>query len=166
MKRSYNSFVLKVNGEVVMKMIKEDADLFYSIWLQLLEYVNKKYKVIKSLKNIPSSKVFDTLEVAEIADVLYNHIIVIDEYIEKNADLTNEEKAILKGWKNFERQQFVIERHLKKESVFISIKDSKVYFVTGIVSSIEEMYSVCIQQLRAIISSVYILQMKHISRVI
>ena len=35
-----------------MTLDKNDAELFYELWLPLLDYVNKKYGVNTNLKNI------------------------------------------------------------------------------------------------------------------
>lgn len=47
--------------------------------------------------------------------------------------------GILKSWKGCITGRFIIERHLKKGAVFISIDDNSVFLVNGIVSSWEEM---------------------------
>lgn len=46
---------------------------------------------------------------------------------------------IIQSWKRCIRGEFIIERHLKKGSVFISTDDESVYMVNGIIDSWEEM---------------------------
>jgi hypothetical protein len=54
--------------------------------------------------------------------------------------MPQEYKEIVFGWKRRIRGRFVLERHLKKGSIFISMEDEKVYQVSGIISSWEEMF--------------------------
>ena len=48
-------------------------------------------------------------------------------------------EILFRSWKRQIRGKFVLERHLKKGSVFISMDDEQVYQVSGIVSSWKEM---------------------------
>ena len=47
---------------------------------------------------------------------------------------------IVRGWKRRIQGTFMMERHLKKGTIFISMEDEKVYQVSGIKSSWEEMF--------------------------
>ena len=51
-----------------------------------------------------------------------------------------EHQEIISGWKRCVTDHFIIERHLKKGSVFISMSNENVYLVGGIISSKEEMF--------------------------
>lgn len=53
-----------------MKLSDKDGQLFYELWLPLLNYVNKKYKVNKKLKNIVGAKSLEPAEVKKIANKL------------------------------------------------------------------------------------------------
>ena len=46
-----------------MTLSEKDGQLFYKLWMPLLDYVNKKYKINKKLKNMPGAKVLDPQEV-------------------------------------------------------------------------------------------------------
>ena len=37
-----------------MTLSQEDGELYYKLWLPLLDYVNKKYRVNRKLKSIDS----------------------------------------------------------------------------------------------------------------
>ena len=102
-----------------MTLDKNDAELFYELWLPLLDYVNKKYKVNTNLKNITGAEKLDPGEVKIVADHVWEHICVIDEYLTDN-NLSDEHRSIVSGWKKCISGQFMLERHLKKGSVFIS----------------------------------------------
>lgn len=124
-----------------MKLSDKDGQLFYKLWLPLLDYVNKKCKVNKKLKNIANSQVLNPTDVKEIANVLWNNTELIDEYLsQKGQSLPDEHKEIIKSWKCCIQGTFIMERHLKKGTIFISSEDEEVYQVYGIISSWEEMF--------------------------
>lgn len=54
--------------------------------------------------------------------------------------MTEDEQTILLSWKTHVRGKFMLERHLKKGSILISMQDEKVYQVQGITSTWEEMF--------------------------
>ncbi|MEM9150255.1 MAG: hypothetical protein AAGB19_07350, partial [Cyanobacteria bacterium P01_F01_bin.3] len=60
------------------------------------------------------------------------HIELIDQFVQDNPnDIEEESLSIISGWKNFVREDFYIERFLKKNSIFIGASDN-VYAVLGI----------------------------------
>lgn len=110
-----------------MKLSEKDGQLFYKLWMPLLDYVNKKYKVNRKLKNIAGAKILDPQEVKEIADVLWNNVELIDEYLAEPGNLMPaEHKEIITSWKNCLSGTFAMERHLKKGTIFISLEDERV----------------------------------------
>ena len=124
----------------MMTLSKEDGQLYYQLWLPLLDYVNNKYKVNKKLSNMAESKDLDPGEVKQVADRLWDDVTVIDEYLLKRNDLPEEHRKMISGWKRCVRGKFVMERHLKNGSIFISMENEEVYQVCGIISSWEEMF--------------------------
>lgn len=54
--------------------------------------------------------------------------------------LPEEHREIIFSWKRCVTGEFMIERHLKKDSVFISNGNSSVYLVSGIIDSWPEMF--------------------------
>lgn len=124
-----------------MTLSEKDGQLFYKLWMPLLDYVNKKYKINKKLKNMPGAKVLDPQEVKEIANVLWKNADIIDQYLAELGNLMpDEHREIIASWKNCISGTFAMERHLKKGTIFISLEDEKVYQVQGIISSWEEMF--------------------------
>ncbi len=124
-----------------MILSDKDGQLFYKLWLPLLDYVNEKFKVNKKLKNIANSQGLNPTDVKEIANVLWDNTEIIDEYLSKKGQsLPDEHKEIVKSWKCCVQGTFIMERHLKKGTIFISSEDEEVYQVYGIVSSWEEMF--------------------------
>lgn len=123
-----------------MKLSDEDGQLFYELWLPLLDYVNKKYKINKKLKNIAGAKKLEPAEVKKIANKLWDNVEIIDEYLKEQNSMPEENKKIIKSWKHCVQGCFVMERHLKKGTIFISLDNGKVYQVQGIISTWEEMF--------------------------
>lgn len=123
-----------------MKLSDKDGQLFYKLWLPLLDYVNKNYKVNKKLKNIAAAKSLEPAEVKEIANKLWDNVEIIDEYLKEQISMSEENKKIIKSWKYCVQGRFVMERHLKKGTIFISLDDEKVYQVQGIILTWEEMF--------------------------
>lgn len=124
-----------------MTLSTEDGQLYYELWLPLLDYVNKKYSVKTSIKNLSNADALNPNDLREIADKLWDDVSLIDKYLTKYSDdIPDEHKNIIRGWKRRIRGKFILERHLKKGSIFISMDDEQVYQVSGIMSSWEEMF--------------------------
>ena len=123
-----------------MTLSQEDGQLYYKLWLPLLDYVNKKYRVNRKLKSIATAKELDPAEVKKVADKLWSNVSVIDEYLKENVDLPEEHTEIVRSWKRRIQGKFMMERHLKKGTIFISLDNEEVYQVSGIISSWDEMF--------------------------
>ena len=105
-----------------------------------MDFVNKKYKLIKGLYGMTSPEGLPLQSVARISAKLLEDKTVIDEYILTGArKLDDEETAIVSSWKRAIRGRFVVDRHLKRGSVLISVENKQVYIVKGICSSWREL---------------------------
>lgn len=124
-----------------MTLNKEDAELFYELWFPLLDFVNKKFAVNPQMGKIYGAKASDPNEVKEVANVLWDNVQVIDEYLEAHRTaLSDEHRSIIEGFKRRIADDFILERHLKSGSVFISSHTNEVFLVSGIISSWEEIF--------------------------
>lgn len=123
-----------------MRLSREDGNLFYTIFLPLLEYVNNKYKVNKNLKSIVTAGSLNPSDVKPIANRVWENVSIIEEYINATPVLNEEEKFILRSWKRQITGKFILERHLKTGSILLSCEDDRVFHVSGIFSSWEEMF--------------------------
>ena len=74
------------------------------------------------------------------ADKLWSDVTIIDDYLKENADLSDENREIIRSWKRRIQGKFMMERHLKKGTIFISMENKEVYQASGIISSWEEMF--------------------------
>lgn len=127
--------------ETKMRRLKEDADLFYKLWLPLLSYVNQKNKIYRESQLLLKPNALDHQKLKIIADKLWEDVSVIDEYLVKIKDaLPEEHRLIIRSWKRRVSGEFILERHLKKGSMFIYIENNEVYQVSGITSSWDEMF--------------------------
>ena len=116
-----------------MRLEQSEAALFYQLWFPLLDYVNRKYHVCPEMETIDQEQGVDARDAKTIADYLWSHIEVIEEYLAV-AELPNEYAQIVAGWKQCKPGRYILERHLKKGSVFISAEDGAVYMVKGLFS--------------------------------
>lgn len=123
---------------MTMILERKDTDLFYSLWFLLLGFVNSRYPVSPGIGAIEFGKSIDMRDAKAIADYVWEHTEVIDEYLAE-ADLSEEHREIVAGWKRCRPGKYILERHLKKGSVFISADDGTVYMVLGLYSTWEEM---------------------------
>lgn len=122
-----------------MILTKEDSDLFYKLMLPLLQYVNRKLGVMPEIQTLQEFKDISFEDKYALRDILYENIHLIDSFIDENPeDLPLKDLAIVASWKKFVKDDFFIERFLKKHAVFIDNND-KVYAVLGLQSSLEEM---------------------------
>ena len=121
-----------------MRLEQSDAALFYQLWIPLLDFVNRKYHVCPETETIDQRHGVDGRDAKAIADYLWSHIEVIEEYLAV-AGLPEEYAQIIAGWKQCKPGRYILERHLKKGSVFISAEDGAVYMVKGLFSTWEEM---------------------------
>lgn len=119
-----------------MTLARQDVELFYQLWLPMLDYVNKKYRIEPKLGSTGHNA--NRLAVKVTADYVWSHIQVIDEYL-SDTSLPKEHAQIIAGWKQCKPGRYIVERHLKKGSVFISEKNQTVYMVKGLASTWEEM---------------------------
>lgn len=124
-----------------MVLTEEQAELFYELWIPLLDYVNQKYRLVKELYGMTSPKGLPPEAVIKITEKLWGDVLVIDEYLDVNgAKLSEEHREIVASWKKAVHGIFVAERHLKKGTVLVAgSSDRSVYVVCGIYSSWREM---------------------------
>ena len=122
-----------------MLLEQQDAELFYQLWIPLLNFVNQKYKICPQPGILDRGRNFDTSAAKKVANHLWSHTQILDAYLSET-ELPEEHAQIIASWKRCRPGKYILERHLKKGSVFISEKDRKVYMVKGLFSTWEEMF--------------------------
>lgn len=123
-----------------MILSQEDGQMYYKLWFPLLDYVNKKYHINSQLKSLATAERLDPADVKEVANKLWTDVTIIDAYLNENVILPEEHNEIVRSWKRRIQGKFIMERHLKKGTIFISLDNEEVYQVSGIISSWEEMF--------------------------
>jgi len=119
-----------------MKLTKQDVELFFKLMWSLQNYVNTKLAIISDIRTVDEYGQLSPSEKLDVRDALYDHIELIDSYVEENPHgLSPEELDIVKGWKNFQRGDYFIERFLKNYAIFIG--KGKVYAVSALYESFE-----------------------------
>ncbi len=123
-----------------MKLTNEDRSLFFRLWFPLLRYCSATYDLhVDDL--MTSSGGFVLTAAKDVADAIWSDVSIIDRYISQQPDINDEERAIVTGWKRVIPGRFVIERHLRGGSIFISLdSDNRVYLVKGLTDSFQEMF--------------------------
>ena len=96
-----------------MRLERSDAELFYQLWLPLLDFVNRKYHVCPDAGRIDNRHGVDACDAKAIADYLWSHAGIIEEYL-STAKLSDEHAQIVAGWVQCKQGRYVLERHLKK----------------------------------------------------
>ena len=121
-----------------MVLSSEDAERFYNLWFPLLDYVNKQKGISTKLRNIRRKKNLDPNEVVKVAEALWADPSVIDDYLKNTRDeISERDRELIRSWKRRVSGQFIVERILKKGAILLS--DDKVYQVSGIMSSWDEL---------------------------
>ena len=78
-----------------MTLSQEDGQLYYKLWLPLLDYVNKKYRINSKMKSIATAKSLNPADVKEVANKLWSEVTIIDDYLKENEGLPEEHKEIV-----------------------------------------------------------------------
>lgn len=122
-----------------MVLTDKEAKQFYDLWIPLLDFVNHKYKLIKELYGMTSPKGLPLQSVTLISSKLWEDKDIIDEFVLSDfKKMDEEETEIVSSWKKAIHGKFIVDRHLRKGSVLISIDNNEVYVVKGIYSSWRE----------------------------
>ena len=115
---------------ITNKLSQSDVTLFYDIFFNLLDFINKRDRIIPSLlptiHSFTGTNSLDPAEIKQIASVVWtNPVKEIDAYLAmadsaKDSDERDSgEREILQSWKHCVNGQFFIERHLKSGSILI-----------------------------------------------
>lgn len=125
---------------ISMKLTPSDAQLFYRLWLPLLDYVNEVYRVNPAMIDMAHHTGLDLEAVRAIATRLWDNPEIIDQYLSHNTQLPAEHRSIVESWKRRVRGNFFLERHQSQGSIFIDSQTNMVYLVSGITSAWSESF--------------------------
>lgn len=121
-----------------MNLETQDIRRFYRIWMQLLDYTNKKCKVAQNIGKLSDKKTVNAEEIYPIRERLWQDDSVLDECIAKNPfDFSKEDLTLISSWKNRVADNFFVMKNLKYYSVFLG--KNALYGVHGITDPFSEM---------------------------
>ncbi|MDR0373398.1 MAG: DUF6398 domain-containing protein [Nitrososphaerota archaeon] len=125
-----------------MKLPQSEIELFYKLWGTLIWTINQKHKIVPAFKKPVYGERINETPFIVIRPKLWENPQWIDDFLCENEfnKLNEIECEILKDWrKNFIKDRFIVVKHLKPYSVFMTFEDSaKLYGVCGISTSIKE----------------------------
>lgn len=117
---------------------KKDADLFYKIYLALLDFTNKKYS-IKSEYKIYKKKGLNPHTIVPVIEKFWeNKETIVLEFCNSNSyKFTEEEKKLANNFKNGYRSIFIFAEFAEEFTAVID-KDQKVYMIKGIRDNLDK----------------------------
>ena len=124
-----------------MNLDPGDCELFFKLHKALMLFVNQRLKVVKppakSVKVILPLPPEDRLKVR---DAFLKHLDLIDAFVEENPfKLDPEELDTVRSWHDLVAGEFYVFRHLKKYTVFLTVKEPTVaYGVVALSDPFEE----------------------------
>lgn len=122
-----------------MNIPPQDADLFFKLMWAVQFYVNRRQQIIPGVKSVEAYRKIPAEEKMKAREVLYQHPKWLDEFAAENPEgLSPDELQIVRGWKHHVSGDFYIVRFLKRHTIFVSVKESKVYAVLGLYDSLED----------------------------
>lgn len=119
----------------MMTLKENESETFYKLFMSLLEYTNKKFKIDEDIPALRTPKDAEPSKLLPIRNKLWEDNTVIDEYIGDNTELLSDnEKQILSGWKKRISRNFTILKHKEQHTVFLDSEGDKsfLYGVIGI----------------------------------
>ena len=123
-----------------MNLTHQEAFQFYKIWSALIWGVNEMQSIIPKFDLPVYGQNMNHEPFALIRAKLWDNPEWIDEFIRdgEHGDLTEDELQIIADWrKNFVKARFIMMRHLKKYSVFMTFDEpAKLYGVCGITNTL------------------------------
>jgi len=125
-----------------MTLNQQEVTRFYKIWCSLVWGVNEKHGIVPKFDLPVYGKSMRREPFIAIRNRLWENPEWIDDFTQdyEHGDLTEQDLGILADWrKNFVKGRFIIMKHLKKYSVFMTMEEPAVlYGVCGISHPIEE----------------------------
>jgi hypothetical protein len=123
-----------------MKLSKQDADLFFTLMWPLQFFVHQRLHILPNVDTLQAYIACPADLKWQVRQALYEHVDLIDAFIQENPHHFSEEKlALIATWKHYQSGDFYIERLLKTHAIFISAED-KVYAVLALYDSFQDMF--------------------------
>lgn len=115
-----------------MKLSNQEAKLFFELMWPLQFFVNQHLKILPKVQTLEAYIALPMEEKIKVRDVLFEGKKWIDAFVKENPQQFPEDKLlIISKWRDFIKDDFYLERFLKKQAIFIA-SDNKVYAVCGL----------------------------------
>jgi hypothetical protein len=124
----------------VMELTAHETALYFSAWLPLLDYVNRRRSVVPGVV-IARGHAVDPDDTIKVRDALWAEESLLDDFLRENpAELSAEALALASSWRHRHAGTFVIYRCLKRHAVVLDDQQRDLVFaVHGITTPIEAM---------------------------
>lgn len=120
-------------------LTKKEKDFFYNLWLQLLDFVNRKYKVTESVINVANPLDNDPKVLRKVRDKLWENTDVITEFVYNTPSLSFEERKYLHDWEyNSIKGAFVIFQQTEDYAILVRMFgiEKEFFGIKGISASV------------------------------
>jgi len=136
-----------------LQLPARDVDLFYDLYFPFLAYANEKTHALpgQSLPEKPKRMYME--DASAIRDRLYERPELIDSYISENPHrLGQAHLDIVRSWRGYVKGRFVVMRHLKEHTVFLSTEGQQMAF--GVLGLREPLEAILGQRLPVLVDAV------------
>lgn len=123
-----------------MILSPNDSERFYRIWWPLLKYVNDRAGLVADFPENPKAKGISPQIALTIRDALWESPELLQGFVDENpAGLDEDDLALAASWHRRIAGTFIVMRHLKKHTIFLSDNPTPAaYGVLGITSPLDE----------------------------
>jgi hypothetical protein len=113
-------------------LTKQEADLFFKIFEQLVYFVNLRLKIIENFPK-PKEGKWDLEDIQKISDKIFSNPEIITSFYSENPVMLNKEEIeLVKSWKTSIKDKFIVFTNKGKTIFFSSEKEPKAYEVNGL----------------------------------
>ena len=120
-----------------MKLVTDDAELFFKLMWRLQLYVNQKQQILPGVDSVEDYVALAQTEKVQVRKALWENPTMIDDYAAENPhNLPDDELDIVRKWNRFIVGTWHIFRYLKKHAIFVG--DGQVYGVLALRDSLED----------------------------
>src|SRR5436309_1344092 len=107
--------------------------------MPLMLFVNRRRRIVPDMLPADFDGPWLPSQVVQIRDALWADDSLLEAFVAKNpAKLPAEDLEIAASWRHRREGDFFFLRQLKKYSIFIAAKESAVYGVLGLASTLDE----------------------------
>ena len=124
-----------------MLLPPEEAELFFRLYPTLIGFAAGRLGGVEGIVDFESFRKASRPSKAKARDCLLDRPALIDEFVHDNpAEFREQDLSIVQSWQHFVRGDFVIERELKKHTVFLNTEQPpRAYGVLGLTTEIADM---------------------------